>query len=101
MFGVIRAFRERAATARDNPGLAKIKVMVGAARLAGGGSDIARVEILQDVVRDWLDQIADVGELEHPEARWHPDDLRASLHGALMDLAAERDRCRYPLALVE
>jgi hypothetical protein len=79
---VIGCVRERDVVARDS-------------------RDIRTVEILRDVVGSWLEQIRDLEPLEHPDSRWHPDDLRDALLGAQVSLQAELDRLhRQPLLVL-
>jgi hypothetical protein len=81
MIALRHAWRRRAAVARDN-------------------RDRSKIEILQSAIGDWLEQIKDLDELEHPDSRWHPDDLRLALERNLFDLRSEQERLRGPLLVV-
>jgi hypothetical protein len=62
--------------------------------------DVVKIEITQSVVAAWLDQIANLDPLEHPDSRWHPDDLRNALLATQCNLTAELERLRGPLLVV-
>jgi hypothetical protein len=59
--------------------------------------DMARVDVVLRLVDELLGKIARIAPLEHPDSRWHPDDLRQALRGTLLDLRAERVRIQAPL----
>lgn len=54
--------------------------------------DLRKIQRLQALVDDWICDLAFIEPLEHPDCRWHPDDLRNSLFAAERDLKAEAKR---------
>jgi hypothetical protein len=51
--------------------------------------DIARITLLHDAAHACLCRVACIDALEHPDSRFHPDDLRLALRGVIQDLSAE------------
>lgn len=50
---------------------------------------------IQALVAGWLDALApDASDLEHPDARWHPEDLIVDLAAHASNIAAELERLR-------
>jgi hypothetical protein len=54
--------------------------------------DLARIERLQAAVGDCLCAVAFIEPLEHPDARFDPNDLRWPLRAVMQSLAAELER---------
>ena len=64
--------------------------------------DEERLEHIGALVAGWLDALApDAHDMEHPKAKWHPEDLLVDLVGHARSIADELERLRGPTVIDE
>jgi hypothetical protein len=57
--------------------------------------DEERLMHIATLVAGWLDALApDAHDMEHPDAKWHPEDLIIDLQGHALSIAHELKRLR-------
>ena len=64
--------------------------------------DEERLEHLASLVTEWLDLLVPElksGRLEHPDARWEPDDLAVDLQAHLNNIRHEQEKLKGPPVL--
>lgn len=62
--------------------------------------DTEKLTHIRALVTQWLDALApDAADAEHPDARWHPEDLLVDLMGHRKNIEGELERLRGPVVL--
>ena len=62
--------------------------------------DAERLDFIANLVANMLDAlIPDAHDLEHPNARWNPDDLIVDLRSHAKNIAFERQRLAGPVVI--
>lgn len=62
--------------------------------------DVEKLTAIHTMVARWLDELApEAADAEHPDARWHPEDLLVDLMGHRKNIEGELERLRGPVVL--
>ena len=62
--------------------------------------DEERLTHIAALVAGWLDALApDAHDMEHPDAKWHPEDLLVDLMGHSKNIEGELERLKGPVVL--
>lgn len=57
--------------------------------------DVEKLTAIHTMVLRWLDELApEAADAEHPDARWHPEDLIVDLMGHSKNIEGELERLR-------